>query len=79
MKSHYLVIGAVLKSINDGLREGGEPPITVIMSSKNKEIFDQEIKDFSGDETVTFSLAQGLVLVDESCSDEEVYATLPIH
>lgn len=79
VKSHYLVIGAVLESINDGLREGGEPPITVVMSPKNKKIFDQEVTDFDGDEQVTFSLAQGSIEVDESCSDDEVYATLPIH
>ncbi len=79
MKSHYLVIGAVLKSIQDGVREGGKPPINIVMSQKNKEIFDEEVKDFLNDEDIVFSLAQGKITVDESCSDEEVYATLPVH
>ncbi|MCE2571840.1 hypothetical protein [Motilimonas eburnea] len=79
MRKHYTVLGAVLKSISDAVDEGGEPPFRIVMSKKNKEIFDQEAEDSACYSEVVFALSSASIFVDEDCSDDEVYATLPVH
>lgn len=79
MKESYQVVGAVLKTMQDSINYGMEAPIKVIMHSKLKKIYDDEIVDFSSDDVVMFCISQCNIVVDNSIPDDMVFSCVPVH